>query len=185
MEATTVSVLFVCTGNLSRSPLCQGLFEHKLRLLKASNIRVDSAGVATAPNAQWGSPPFEGSVHYAKKLLGINIAHQRSRRVSTITDSAFDYIVAMEQDNVTSLCKDYGISEKVYKLRYFETKVTPVVIPNISTRSDIRRDVILDVPDPWGGSQKLYEQTLEIMNDCLNNFITFLAERHPHLQLNI
>eukprot|EP00026_Physarum_polycephalum_P011206 Phypoly_transcript_11411.p1 GENE.Phypoly_transcript_11411~~Phypoly_transcript_11411.p1 ORF type:complete len:207 (+),score=21.56 Phypoly_transcript_11411:275-895(+) len=176
-EPAPVSVLFVCTGNLSRSPLCQGIFEQKL---KERNIRhlfdVDSAGTATAAGAQWGSPPFPGSVRYAK-IKQINIAHQKSRRV-TPEDIKFDYILAMEEDNVTSLRKDYNISEKVTKLRHFETpnKETAAMLEKIKKLNISHATVILDVPDPWGGNDILYEQTYKIMSDCLDNFLKFVLE---------
>jgi len=172
-----IKVLFVCTGNLSRSPLCQGIFERKLMERKIRHLfSIDSAGTATAPGAQWGSPPFPGSVRYAK-IKHINIAHQKSRRV-TPEDIQFDYILAMEEDNVTSLRKDYNIAEKVTKLRHFESPnpATISMLEKMKKLNITHTSVVLDVPDPWGGNDILYEQTYNIMSDCLDNFLKYLSE---------
>jgi protein-tyrosine phosphatase len=103
-ETIVVKVLFVCLGNICRSPLAEGLFRH--RALEAGleeglggAFLADSAGTGS-----WhvGNPPDIRSVAVARKY-GIDISAQRGRQIEPSDFSTFDYILAMDRDNLSTL----------------------------------------------------------------------------------
>jgi protein-tyrosine phosphatase len=104
-----VRVLFVCLGNICRSPLAQGVFEGAARREGLENeIFVDSAGTGS-----WhvGSPPDQRALS-AASLRGLDISAQRARRISRDDCENFDYILTMDEENyqmVSSLCRGSAV----------------------------------------------------------------------------
>ncbi|RMF12328.1 MAG: low molecular weight phosphotyrosine protein phosphatase [Alphaproteobacteria bacterium] len=99
-----VKVLFVCLGNICRSPLAEGVFRHRALSVgltegPTGHVLADSAGTGS-----WhvGSPPDERSVRVARKY-GIDITGQRARQVSVEDFEIFDYVLAMDRDNLRTL----------------------------------------------------------------------------------
>ncbi len=106
------SILFVCLGNICRSPLAQGIAE-KIINEKGLDIHIDSAGTG---NWHIGEPPCENSIKVAR-LNGIDISEQRGRQVKVEDFKQFDLIVALDQSNVANL-KAIGTGN-IVKLGYF------------------------------------------------------------------
>jgi len=92
------NVLMVCLGNICRSPLAHGIFEH---LSKDFSITVDSAGTA---NYHAGNAPDPRSIKTAA-AKGINIANQKARQFIAADFVAFDYIFVMDQENLNNVLK--------------------------------------------------------------------------------
>ena len=95
-----ISILFVCMGNICRSPLAQGIFQsvvHEQRL--ADRFMVDSAGTGG-----WhvGDPPDPRARHVAS-THGIDISTQQCRQIGPHDFNRFDLILAMDQNNLTEL----------------------------------------------------------------------------------
>src|SRR4028118_331693 len=91
-----VRVLFVCLGNICRSPLAQGVFEGVLRREGlAGEVFVDSAGTG-----RWhvGSPPDNRAVS-AAALRGVDIGSQRARQITSDDCQDFDYAPTMHAAN--------------------------------------------------------------------------------------
>ena len=94
------SVLFVCLGNICRSPLAEGIFLAQLKRLDfESRFHVDSCGTGG-----WhaGEPPHAGSIAIARKR-GIDLSKQRSRKLVQDDFSAADWIIAMDASNESDL----------------------------------------------------------------------------------
>jgi protein-tyrosine phosphatase len=91
-----VRILFVCLGNICRSPLAEGILRHAAG---DGSIEVDSAGTGG-----WhiGDPPDRRSIAVALKH-GIDIARQRCRKVDSRDFEAFDLIFAMDGSNLAHL----------------------------------------------------------------------------------
>lgn len=118
------SILFVCLGNICRSPLAEGLFRQKT---EAEGIRmhIDSAGTG---NWHIGEPPCEHSIRVASRH-GIAIGHLRARQVEAEDFQRFDYIVGLDSSNVADLevlgapnvlkLGDYGFEGKDVPDPYF------------------------------------------------------------------
>lgn len=90
------NVLMVCLGNICRSPLAQGVFEH---LAQDYSITVDSAGTA---NYHSGASPDKRSQLTAKRH-GIDISSQRARQFTTADFRDFDYIFVMDRTNLSNV----------------------------------------------------------------------------------
>lgn len=94
------SVLFVCLGNICRSPLAEGIFRdiaRKRDLL--DRLQIDSAGTGA-----WhiGNPPDPRSIKIASQH-GIDLSQQKARQLSEADFSRFEFIFAMDRDNLRHL----------------------------------------------------------------------------------
>lgn len=99
-EQPSTAILFVCLGNICRSPLAEGVFRHVVTARgRSSSFRIDSAGTGA-----WhqGSAPDPRSIAVAASH-GIDIVMQRARRVRAEDFSRFDLILGMDRSNVEAL----------------------------------------------------------------------------------
>ena len=108
-----VSVLFVCLGNICRSPMAEGVFQHLVQERGlADHFKLDSAGTGG-----WhaGEPPDPRSIRTAQHH-GVDISEQRSRVLVPIDLERFDYIFAMDQSNHRNIIKrnPSGKTERVH-----------------------------------------------------------------------
>lgn len=101
------SILFVCLGNICRSPLAHGIAENYV-IKNNLDIKVDSAGTSSF---HLGENPCENSIKVAKNH-GIDISKQHSRQVSLDDFYSFDLIVALDSSNYYDL-KSMGCSNLV------------------------------------------------------------------------
>ena len=91
-----VKLLFVCTGNICRSPTAEGIFRHRLRQYGLEEkILVDSAGMH---GFHHGEPPDRRSIATARQF-GVDIADLRARQVRPIDLDLFDIIAVMEHSH--------------------------------------------------------------------------------------
>ncbi|MCH8249795.1 MAG: low molecular weight phosphotyrosine protein phosphatase, partial [Proteobacteria bacterium] len=90
------SVLFVCMGNICRSPTAEGVFRHFVNEAGAADqIEIDSAGTHAY---HVGEPPDRRATAAAERR-GVSLAEIFARRVSDVDFERFDYILAMDEDN--------------------------------------------------------------------------------------
>ena len=94
----TISVLFVCLGNICRSPLAEAAFRAEAERL-GLDVEIDSAGTG-----DWhlGYPPDRRATEVAKRQ-GIDISHLRARQVGADDFRRFDHIVALDAQNLRDL----------------------------------------------------------------------------------
>lgn len=94
---TVFRVLFVCMGNICRSPTAEGVFRHMVRDAGLQDrIRTDSAGTH---DYHVGAPPDERSSHHAS-LRGYDLTDLRARQVQDLDFERFDLICAMDWENL-------------------------------------------------------------------------------------
>lgn len=148
-------VLFVCMGNICRSPTAEGVFRH--RLLQAGlheRVTVDSAGTG-----DWhvGKTP-DSRTRQAALSRGYDLSAQRARQVEAADFQRFDLILAMDQSNLRNL----------------------KALRPAGARADLdlylrRYELALDeVPDPYYGGEEGFEQVLDLIeqaSDALLNEI--------------
>lgn len=91
-----VKVLMVCLGNICRSPLAEGIMAS---LVDPEEVFVDSAGTA---GYHVGNPPDPRSIAVARKNQ-IDISHQRCRKFQAADFEEFDYIFAMDLENLANI----------------------------------------------------------------------------------
>ncbi len=129
------TILFVCTGNICRSPMAEGLFRHAVK--GRSDFRVLSAGVGAVE----GLPPSEHAVR-ALLELGIDISKQRSRMLTADLVEQATYIFGMTHHHADAIRLLYPhAAEKTFLLREFDETLD-------SYENDIS--------DPIGGSYDIY-----------------------------
>jgi len=149
------TILFVCTGNICRSPMAEGLFRHAVK--GRGDYRVFSAGVG----AMDGLPPSENAVR-ALKELGIDIAHQRSRMLTADLVHQADYIFGMTHSHVDAIMLLYPhAAEKTFLLREFD-----------ETLDSFENDV----PDPIGGSLDTYTNCRDQIEQGIASMMKFLEQ---------
>jgi protein-tyrosine phosphatase len=146
-----MKILMVCLGNICRSPLAEGILQHKAK--KAGlDITVDSAGTG---NWHTGSAPDARSVDIAS-LHGLDISAQRARSLSPYDLEEFDRIFAMDSTNyqeITSLAQNKHEMAKVQ------------MIMNLS---DPGRNI--NVPDPYYDSNG-FETVYQMLNEACDQLI--------------
>jgi RpiB/LacA/LacB family sugar-phosphate isomerase len=129
------TILFVCTGNICRSPMAEGLFRHAIK--GRNDFRVMSAGVGAVE----GLPPSEHAVQ-ALRQLGIDISKQRSRMLTAELVDQADFIFGMTHSHVDAVTLLYPqAAEKTFLLREFDETLG---------------DYEADIGDPIGGSLEVY-----------------------------
>ncbi len=149
------TVLFVCTGNICRSPMAEGLFRHAMR--GRNDFRVVSAGVGAVE----GLPPSEHAVR-ALRELGIDISKQRSRMLThDIVDEA-DYIFGMTHSHVDTILILYPqAAEKTFLLREFDETL------------DAYEN---DICDPIGGSLETYRACRDQIEQGITSMMKFMDQ---------
>tara|TARA_B100000965_G_scaffold245026_1_gene205624 strand:+ start:148 stop:621 length:474 start_codon:yes stop_codon:yes gene_type:complete len=153
-------ILFVCLGNICRSPAAEGMFNQKIRERNLENFFVvDSAGTGS-----WhvGNPP-DKRMRATALSRGIELT-SRSRQIKENDLYEFDQILVMDKDNleaVKSLIKDdkNSVNSKVK------------LILNYSKKSQLD-----EVPDPYYGGQNGFEQVLDLLNDAIDELIDSLID---------
>ena len=142
-------ILFVCLGNICRSPTAEGVMRHRVRAEGLEDrIEIDSAGTGG-----WhvGAPPDERATEAAGRR---QIVLDGAARKFTPGDfEEFDLILAMDESNrrdLVALAPDEEARAKVRLLREFDPD------------SDGERD--LDVPDPYYGGDQGFEHVLDLVD---------------------
>jgi protein-tyrosine phosphatase len=154
---SVVHVLFVCMGNICRSPLAQGVFEDLLRREGLEDeVFADSAGTGA-----WhvGSPPDERAQRSAR-ARGLDLSSQRARKVSPEDCENFDYVLTMDEDNyrvVAALCRGNAI-------------VRPFL--DFATDSPER-----EVPDPYYGGPDGFEHVLDLVEEASEGLLEDIRRR--------
>jgi len=141
-----VKVLFICLGNICRSPTAEGVFSALVETEGLSNsISMDSAGTAAY---HIGEPPDPRSQAAALKR-GIDISGQQARRVRTDDFLEFDYLLAMDQDNhrnLLAICPS-GLEHKVRLMLDFAEAIDEQSVPDPYYVGGNGFEVVLDLID--------------------------------------
>ena len=153
-------ILFVCLGNICRSPAAEGIFKKKIKDRELENLFVvDSAGTGG-----WHVGNLaDRRMREAALSRGIELT-SRSRKIDDNDLYEFDHILVMDKDNlnaVKSLIKDhtYPINSKIK------------LILSYSKKSQLD-----EVPDPYYGGQNGFENVLDLLDDAIDELIDSLID---------
>lgn len=142
----TQAILFVCLGNICRSPLAEGIFRSMAQLTGLDELRIDSAGTGS-----WheGDPPDPRSIAVAAEN-GVDITDQRARKIVPDDFERFDLIVAMDRSNVSNLLAVARPSSHL-RIHHFMTLA-------------LNRPV--DIPDPYTGGTDGFETVYRMLEEA-------------------
>src|SRR5215210_6113430 len=153
-----VHVMFVCTGNICRSPVAQGVFENVARREGlADKITVDAAGTHGFYHA--GEPP-DPRAQESLISRGIDISRQRARLLDPEDCRRFDYILTMDEENyrrVAGLCRDGA-------------EIRPFL--------DYAPGPETAVPDPYYGGPDGFEHALDLIEAASEGLLEEIRARH-------
>jgi protein-tyrosine-phosphatase len=150
-------VLILCTANICRSPMAEGLLAHALAAQPEplKSLKVVSAGVATRP----GEPVSENSV-VALRKVGIDISGHKSRPLTQdLIDGAAAVFGMTESHRAMVSLRAAPVPKHLYLFRQF---LPPPAHP--------------EIPDPYGGPLKLYEAARDEMVEAVPSIVEFLRK---------
>src|SRR5436190_16875559 len=149
------TILFVCTGNICRSPMAEGIFRRAVE--GRGTYRVISAGLG----AMEGQPPSPYAIQ-AVRELGIDISGQRSRMLTADLVQEADYIFGMTHSHIDTVMLLYPqAAEKTFLLREFDETL------------DIFEK---DISDPIGGSYEVYLNCRDQIEQGLPSLLRFIEQ---------
>ena len=153
-----VKVLFVCMGNICRSPTAEGVFRHKVKAAGLEDkIHIDSAGTIAY---HVGHPP-DPRAQSAALRRGIDLSAQRARRVTSHDFEVFDFVIAMDSDNhyeLEAICPS-GREDRLHMFLKFAQNSRET-----------------DVPDPYYGGGNGFEVVLDLIEDASDGLLKHLQE---------
>lgn len=158
--SSTVKVLFVCMGNICRSPMAHGVFRQLVRDEGlAEYIEIDSAGTH---GYHLDEPPDRRAILTAARR-GVEIDDLRARRAEPRDFHDFDYVLAMDQENYLSLSAicPRGMEAKLSLFMDFA--------PELRTR---------EVPDPYYGGPGGFETVFDLVEAASRELLAHIRERH-------
>ena len=153
-------VLFVCLGNICRSPTAHGVFQQMVDNAGLSDkIFVDSAGTAA-----WhiGKSPDSRSTAHAK-LRGYDLSPLRARQAVSADFDQFDYVLAMDKENLSNLqdiCPNGAKSAPQLFLYEFSQEFNE-----------------LEVPDPYYGGEAGFEHVLDLVEDACEGLLADIKKQ--------
>ncbi|MDG2289319.1 MAG: low molecular weight phosphotyrosine protein phosphatase [Woeseiaceae bacterium] len=151
-----VSVLFVCMGNICRSPTAEGVFRHFVNEAGLNEeITVDSAGTHAY---HIGEPPDRRAMAAAERR-GVSLVGLKARRVTDDDFERFDHIIAMDEDNLIRL----------------QEQSTDEYRDKISLFLSFAVDTETEVPDPYYGGGAGFERVLDLVEKASRGLLETLS----------
>jgi protein-tyrosine phosphatase len=151
-------ILFVCLGNICRSPLAEAVFNHRL-IEKGweKHFSADSCGTA---NYHIGDPPDPRTIRNAA-MNGITINHL-GRQLHENDLVTFDLILAMDENNLRAILRMPTATRESHKIKLL--------------RSYDAEGADKTVPDPYYGNEKDFQQVFEIVNRSIDGLLQALTD---------
>ena len=152
-----VKILFVCMGNICRSPTAEGVFRHYVKAAGLERrIVIDSAGTG-----DWhvGAPPDYRACDAAANR-GYDLSALRARQVSRKDFAEFDYILAMDHENLRTLTR-WCPPEHLHKVKLF---------------TEYCDSGACAVPDPYGGGPQGFEHVLDLVEAAAQGLLRHLQK---------
>lgn len=152
------AILFVCLGNICRSPTAEAIFRQKAAQAGLANLVIESAGTGG-----WhiGERPDPRAVEHGEKH-GYDFSGQTAQQVSKSDFGRFDYILAMDSDNLAKLKRLCPAGYSGHLSRFLD------FAPNAAQS---------DVPDPYYGGKDGFEQIIDLIEQASGGLIDAIKAR--------
>lgn len=155
-----INVLFVCMGNICRSPTADAVFRHHVRAAGLSHlIQVDSAGTHAYHN---GEPPDRRAQQAALKR-GYSMQGLQARCVEISDFSRFDYILAMDRNNLSDMQRDCP-PDHLNKL-------------SLLLQYSTHWETCQEVPDPYYGGKQGFEIVLDLVENASEMLLKHIVDK--------
>lgn len=155
-----VNVLFVCLGNICRSPTAEGVFRHLVRAEGLDGrIATDSAGTG---NWHVGNAP-DRRAQAAARRRGVDLSDLRARQAIADDFARFDYVIAMDRRNLRDL-QAIAPKEHEGRLHLFLS-----FAPHLG---------IAEVPDPYYGGDDGFEAVLDMVGAASHGLLDHIRKNH-------
>lgn len=155
-----VKVLFVCMGNICRSPTAEGVFRHVVEQAGLSNrIEIDSAGTHAY---HIGNEPDRRSQSVAL-TRGFDLSSQRARKVKPADFKEYTYVLAMDDENLSNMSAICD-SEYLRKVELFLNYA--------------KNSAESEVPDPYYGGDRGFEHVLDLIEDAADGLLQDIQQHH-------
>jgi len=149
-------ILFVCTGNICRSPTAEGVLREKLQQAGlADKVQVDSAGTH---GYHIGEPPDSRSIKVAA-AKGYSLQDQRARKFHASDYAVFDLILALDTGHLSTLQRHSAQNAKAVVALFCD-------YAGLGAR---------DVPDPYYGDLQGFQDVLELIEDASDRLVEKLG----------
>ena len=151
-------VLFICSGNICRSPMAAGYLLHRVEREGLLDLEVDSAGTLGIRKARASDGAIE-----AMAEIGIDITAHRSKGVKSKVLAPTDFTLAMSHDHLDYLALRHPEGEdERFLLRAFERGPEPDANPR-------------DLADPIGHPIDFYREQLQMITSCVDHLVDYLV----------
>ncbi|AEG31234.1 low molecular weight protein-tyrosine-phosphatase [Thiomicrospira cyclica] len=158
-QSQSVGVLFICMGNICRSPTAHAVFRKLVEQAGLVNkIRIDSAGTHAY---HIGNPPDPRSMETAASR-NIAMADLRARKVAFSDFYEFDYLLVMDDHNY-QLVIELGPREEHHRVSYL-----------LDFAPEVGRK---DVPDPYYGGPQGFEQVFDMVETACANLLSTIRQK--------
>lgn len=155
-----IKVLFVCMGNICRSPTAEAVFRQYVENAGLEEvIRIDSAGTH---DYHIGSPPDPRTQHAAMQR-GYDMSGLRGRQVASDDFNHFDYVLAMDHANLANLHRLMPLGSATQVNLFLEYA---------------RHHAEREVPDPYYGGADGFERVLDMVEDAAEGLLQHIRQRH-------
>ena len=159
MAQNKVSVLFVCMGNICRSPTAEGVFRHVVKEGNMSDqIVVDSAGTHAYHIGESPDPRSQSTA----LSRGVNLSAQRARKAIAEDFDRFDYVIAMDRSNFEDLKRLKGDNQKANLHLFME----------FANDWDNQ-----EVPDPYYGGGNGFEDVFDMVQSASEGLLAHIIDR--------
>ena len=160
MSKDKISILFVCLGNICRSPTAEGIFRHMLSEMNISdNFELDSAGthayhVGAAPDSR---------AQATAVAHGVDLSDLKGRKVEVSDFDKFDFVLAMDKDNYSNL----------------KEMCPPERYQNLSLFLDFAKELDIDeVPDPYYGGTGGFDKVFDMLEQASLGLIEYIKNKN-------